>query len=240
MVHFEPAPVVGDGMVAPGGGVHGLFGPLETPPGSGVAPGHAGILLPLVRRVEARLEVRLAEQRGAVAGGVVQVLRHRRRVDGERDPVGHHAVGADVLACQHGRPRRHAHRVLVVGPPVVDALGGQAVDDGRAGHRAPVAAEAVVALLVGGDEEDVAAAGGTRRAFPASLLGALPLDGSPLCLHAVHAVHALHALHAAPHPACAHSARNMRCRSSSRSSISSARSRSRSGAPSAASSRCAS
>ena len=35
--------------------------------------------------------------------------------------------------------------------------GGEAVDDRRAGERAAVAAERVVALLVGGDEQDLAA-----------------------------------------------------------------------------------
>ena len=163
MVLLEPTPVVRDGMVAPGGRVHGLLGPLEAAPGAGVAPGDPGVLLELVLRVEAGLEVRLAQQRGAVAGRVVQVLRHGRRVDREGNAVGHHAVRPHVLARQHGRPRRHAHRVLVVGPAVVDALGGQAVDDGRAGHRPAVAAEAVVALLVGGDEEDVAATLGRSR-----------------------------------------------------------------------------
>ena len=41
VVLLEPAAVVRDGVVAPGGGVHGLLGPLEAAPGSGVAPGHA-------------------------------------------------------------------------------------------------------------------------------------------------------------------------------------------------------
>ena len=153
---LEPAPVVRDRVVAPGGRVHGLLRALEAAPGPRVPAGHAGVLLELVRRVEARLEVGLAEQRGAVASLVVQVLGDRRRVDGERDAVGHDAVGAHVLAREHGGAGGHAHGVLVVGAPVVDALGGQSVDDRRAGHRAAVAAEAVVALLVGRDEEDVA------------------------------------------------------------------------------------
>ncbi len=128
--------------------------------------------------VEAGLEVGLAEQRGAVAGLLGQVGGDARRVLGQRDAVGHHAVGAHVLAGEHGRARRHAHRVLVVGPPVVDALGGQAVDDRRAGDRAAVAAEAVVALLVGGDEEDVASHGvdPSQLVFTGNLLSVrLPL-----------------------------------------------------------------
>ena len=163
VVRLEPAAVVRDRVVAPRGRVHGLLRPLEAAPGPRVPAGHPGVLLELVRRVEAGFEVRLAEQRRAVAGRVVEVLRHRGRIDREGDAVGHHAVRAYVLAGEHGRPRGHAHRVLVVGAPVVDALGCQPVDDGRAGHRPTVAAKTVVALLVGGDEEDVAAAGGGRR-----------------------------------------------------------------------------
>ena len=120
VVLLEPAPVVRDRVVAPRGGVHGLLGPLEPAPRSGVAPGHPRVLLELVGGVEAGLEVGLAQEGGAVARGVVQVLRHRGGVDRERDAVGHDAVGPDVLARQHGRARRHAHRVLVVGARVVD------------------------------------------------------------------------------------------------------------------------
>ena len=40
----------------------------------------------------------LAHEGGAVAHGVVEVLGHRRRVDGEGDAVGDDAVGAHVLA----------------------------------------------------------------------------------------------------------------------------------------------
>ena len=165
VVLLEPAAVVRDRMRAPRGGVHRLLRALEAAPWPGIPAGDPCVLLELVGRVEAGFEVRLAEQRGAVAGRVVEVLRHRRRVDGERDAVGHHAVRAHVLAGEHGRPGGHAHGVLVVGAPVVDALGRQPVDHRRAGHRPAVAAETVVALLVGGDEEDVAAAGrgGGRR-----------------------------------------------------------------------------
>ena len=163
VVFLQPAAVVRDGMVPPGGGVHGLLRALEAPPGSVVAPGDPGVLLPPELRVEAGLEVRLAQERGPVARGVVQVLGDRGGVDRQGDAVGHHAVRAHVLARQHGRARRHAHRVLVVGAPVVDPLGGQAVDHRGAGHRAAVAAQAVVALLVGRDEEDVPAAGSGGR-----------------------------------------------------------------------------
>ncbi len=162
MVLAQPAPVVRDRMVAPGGRVHRLLRALEAAPRAGVVAGHARVLLEPEVGVEAGLEVGLAEQGGAVARLVVEVLRDGGGVFGQRDPVGHDAVGPDVLAGQHRRARRHAHRVLVVGAPEVDALGGQLIDDGRARHRAAVAAQAVVALLIGRDEEDVAAA--SRRA----------------------------------------------------------------------------
>ena len=239
VVRLEPPPVVGDGMVAPGGRVHGLLGPLEAAPGTGVAPGDAGVLLPLVRRVEARLEVGLAQQRGAVARRVVQVLRHRGRVDRKGYPVGHHAVGPDVLAREHGRARRHADRVLVVGPAEVDALGGQAVDDRRPRHRASVAAETVVSLLIGRDEEDVAATGGVPR-------------GSLRHRHTIRSLRRSSLFAPSPglpgvpaHPSSlrlppSHSARSMRCRSSSSSSMSSVRSPRRSRALAAESNRWAS
>src|SRR5262245_60704398 len=66
-------------------------------------------------------------------------------------------MGAHVLPGEHRRSSRHAHRVLVVRPAVVDALGGEPVRDRRAGDLPAVAAERVVALLAGRDEEDVAA-----------------------------------------------------------------------------------
>ncbi len=126
VVLAEPAPVVRDRMVAPGGRVHRLLRALEATPRAGVTPGHARVLLEPEIGVEAGLEVGLAEQRRAVARLVVQVLRHGRGVLGERHAVRHDAVGADVLAGQHRGARRHADRVLVVGAAVVDALGGQA------------------------------------------------------------------------------------------------------------------
>ena len=58
-------------------------------------------------RVHEGLEVRLADERGAVAVRV-QLGRDRRRVDRQRHAVHPHAVGARVLAGEHGRPRRHA------------------------------------------------------------------------------------------------------------------------------------
>ena len=66
-------------------------------------------------------------------------------------------MGGRVLAGEDGGPRRHAHDRLGDGPVEPDARLGDAVDDGRAGDLPAVAAEGVVALLVGGDEEDLAA-----------------------------------------------------------------------------------
>src|SRR6185436_15960283 len=104
-----------------------------------------------------RLEMRLAEQRRPIAGLVAQVRGDARRVDGQRHAVGVYAVRADVLSREHGRASRHADGVLVVGTLVPDAVTRPAVGDGRAGPSSTVAAERVVALLIGGDEEDLPA-----------------------------------------------------------------------------------
>ena len=113
----------------------------------------------LEQEVEARVEVRLPEQRGAVPGLLGEVRSDARRVVGERHAVGDDAVRAHVLPGDHRRARRHAHRVLVVRAPVVDALRRQPVDDRRARDVVAVAAQRVVALLVGRDEEDLTAHG---------------------------------------------------------------------------------
>ena len=99
--------------------------------------------------------MRLADDRRAIAG-LVEHGGDRRRVDGERDAVHPHAVGARVLAGDDRRPRRHAHDRLRVGALVPVSGGGERVDDGCAGERATVAAERVEALLIGGDEQDLA------------------------------------------------------------------------------------
>ena len=144
-------------MVATEGAVHGELHTLEAAPRPRRALAAHRVLAPAERRVEGRLEVGLAEEGGAVAGALVEVGGHARRVDRERHAVGVHAMGAHVLAGDHRRARRHADHVLVVRAAVVEARGRQPVDDRGARDPPAVAAERVVALLVGGDEEDLAA-----------------------------------------------------------------------------------
>ena len=165
VVLAQPAPVVRDrahDVVAVGvgdhhrRGVHHLHRVVEPAPRPGVAAHRARVLLEAVGRVEAGFEVRLADEGGAVAGPLREMRGDAGRVGRQRHAVGEHAVRAHVLASQHRRASRHADGVLVVGPPVDDALGRQRVDHRRAGDRAAVAAQGVVALLVGGDEQDLA------------------------------------------------------------------------------------
>ncbi len=156
VVCLEPPSVVRDRAAAERGDVVGLLGPVEAPPRTGVAAHPACVLLPPALRVERGLEVGLAEQRGLVPGLVAQVCGDAGGIDGQRDPVGDDAVGAHVLAGQHRAPCGHADGVLVVGAVVPDPGLGESVDDRCARDGAPVAAERVVALLVGRDEEDVA------------------------------------------------------------------------------------
>src|SRR5581483_7274165 len=90
----------------------------------------------------------------------VQVGGDARSVGRQGHTVGVHPVGPDVLSGEDRGPSRHADHVLVHCPPVVDAVPRQAVQHRRAGHRPAVAAQAVVALLVGRHEQDLAAHGG--------------------------------------------------------------------------------
>jgi hypothetical protein len=140
-------------------------GVLEPAPRPRVATRGAGVLLPAEVGIEPGLEVRLADEGGAVAGLLGQVPGDAGGVGGEGDAVGHHAMGAGVLAGEHGAARWHAHGVLVVGPPVDDSGAGEVVDDGGAGDGAAVAAQRVVALLVGGHEQDVAAHVGSSNRY---------------------------------------------------------------------------
>src|SRR5581483_12231400 len=120
----------------------------------------------VVVEVERGLEMRLADESGAVARALAEPCGDARRFSGQRDAVGDHAVGARVLAGQHRRARRCADRVLIVGAAVVDAGGGERVDRGRPRDSAAIASERIVALLVGGDEEDFAPHGcSSRRRF---------------------------------------------------------------------------
>ncbi len=136
--------------------VHSRLHVLEAAVGTGGSLSSQSVLGPVTRGIEAGLKVSLADERRPVPSAFVQPARHRRRVFGQRHPVGENPVGTDVLTCDHGRPGRHAHRVLVVGAAVVDPVGSQTVGHRSPGHRAAVAAEGVVTLLVGRHEEDVA------------------------------------------------------------------------------------
>ena len=111
----------------------------------------------LLMKVEEGLEMRLADQRRPVAAFFVEILRDRRRIGGERHAVHPDAMGRDILPGDHGRARRHADDVLVVGAGVVDAVGGQGVDGGCARDLLAVGADGVEAHLVGGDEKDLPA-----------------------------------------------------------------------------------
>ena len=99
--------------------------------------------------------MRLAEERRPIPGVLREMRRDARRVVRKLDAVREHAVRPHVLTCEHGRARRHAHRVLVVRALVVDAVCGEAIDDGCPCDLVAVAAQRVVALLVGGDEQDL-------------------------------------------------------------------------------------
>ena len=83
----EPAAVVPDRALAERGMCVAWIGALEAPPRAEVVARLARVLLEAQRRIEVRLEVRLAEQRGAVAGILAQVRGDARRVDGSATPL---------------------------------------------------------------------------------------------------------------------------------------------------------
>ena len=153
----QPLPVVLDPTLADVGRVHRELDVVEAPQRTVAVLTRQPALGPVPVEIETGIEVGLAEQRGAIAGGVLQVRGDAGRVDRQRDTVREHAVCAHVLAGEHRRPGRHAHGVLVVRTPVDDACVGERVDDGCSRDRAAVASERVVALLIGGDEEDLPA-----------------------------------------------------------------------------------
>ena len=106
-------------------------------------------------RVEEGLEVRLADQRGAVSV-VVQHRSDRGRVDGEGDAVHPHAVRARMLAGDDGRARWHADDGLRMGTLVAVAPCREPVDHRSTCNAAAVAAERVVPLLIAGHQQDLA------------------------------------------------------------------------------------
>ena len=91
-------------------------------------------------RIEEGLEVRLADQRAAIAV-IVQHRGHRRSVERQGDTVHPHAVGAGMLPGDDGRPRRHAHDGLRMGALVAKALRSERVDDRSARQRTAVATQ---------------------------------------------------------------------------------------------------
>ena len=123
----------------------------------GLEPARADAVLGETQeRIDERLEVRLADQRGSVSR-TAQVTSDARCVGRQRNAVHPHAVRAHVLAGEHRATRRHAHHVLRMRAVVDDAVAGERIYHGGARDAAAVAAERVVTLLVGGDEENFAA-----------------------------------------------------------------------------------
>ncbi len=155
MLGGQPLRIVQGADSAVGGQLQ-VFEPAVQPAGRLGAGVAERVLGEAEERVEERLEVGLADQRGPVAGPV-QHVGDRRRVEGQGDPVHPHAVGGRVLAGQDGGAGGHAHHRLGVDPLEADSLSGQPVDDRGTGEGPAIAAEGVIALLVGGDEEDLAA-----------------------------------------------------------------------------------
>ncbi len=157
MVRLHPVAVMGDRLTAEAGDVHRLDRVVEAAPCAGIARPLARILAPFSARIESGLEMRLADQRGLVARFVFQILRHARRAFRQRHAVGEDAVGAHILPGEHGRARRHADGVLIVGAGIVDPGPGERVDVRRPAEFVAVAAQRIVTLLVGGDEKYLAA-----------------------------------------------------------------------------------
>ena len=110
------------------------------------------------------VEVRLAQERGVVAGftegpGVGRAIGRdlgRVRVD---------AVVAHVALRHERRPRRHAQRALARNPGKAHTLGAQTVERRRQGTGVPRAPHHVGPVLVRHDEQDI----GSARRHPLAL-----------------------------------------------------------------------
>ena len=118
--------------------------------------GHA-VLIEFKLRIEKGLEMRLADERGLVAGLVVQIGGDAGRVVGQRHAVHPDTVGRNILAGDHGCASRHADDVLIVRPGIVDAFAGQTVDRRRAADAVAIASQRIEPHLIGGDEQNFAA-----------------------------------------------------------------------------------
>ncbi len=105
---------------------------------------------------ERRREVRLAEQRGAMAGPTEQRRqRSRLGIGGQVDPVARDAVRRRVGARKYRRPRRLAQHVLRARLRKPRSLRGERVEPWRRAERAARTSQRVSPLLVGRDEQDV-------------------------------------------------------------------------------------
>jgi hypothetical protein len=100
------------------------------------------------------LKMRLADQRGAIAG-VPQKVDERHRVEIERNAIVPRAVhGRHASGHQHDAVR-HADRAGDVEILEPQAVGGDAVDVRRPHDRVAVATKVIHAVLVGDEEEKV-------------------------------------------------------------------------------------
>ncbi len=105
------------------------------------------------------IEVRLAQERGVVAG-FTQSPGVGRAVRRDLGRVRVHAVVAHVALRHERRPRRHAQRALARNPREAHALRGQPVERWREGSRVTRAPHHVGPVLVRHHQQDV---GGARR-----------------------------------------------------------------------------
>ena len=82
-------------------------------------------------KIEERLEMRFADQCGAIVFPLFQQPRHGRRIHRQRHAVHPHAMRRNILAGDHCRTRRHADDILRMTARVVDPVPGEGVDGGR-------------------------------------------------------------------------------------------------------------
>ena len=171
--------VVGQLEVVRGIALPGRFQLLAVPPGAAAARLDRQAVLriarPLRRRAVDVLQMRLADQRGGVAGGAQQLDEHGL-VQRKLDAVVAHAVRRGHPAGHDRGPVRHADRARDVAALGAEARVRERVDVRRADDPVAVAAEVVGAVLVGDDEEKV-------RAFRHALHSALMFAALTTPLH---------------------------------------------------------
>ena len=74
---------------------------------------------------------------------------------GQRHAIHPHPMRSHMLAGNDARSRWHAHHMVVVGAPVIDAFGGERIDAGRSRNLPTITAKGIKPHLIRRDKQYV-------------------------------------------------------------------------------------